>query len=308
MRAPPLAARLRPLAAAGLLGIGLAAIALAWAATAASDGWLPFIVEMQRELHRRLADALAAVRAQGPGAAWPLVGLAFAYGVFHAAGPGHGKVVIATYLTTHEGRLAHGLALTVAAALAQAATAIVAVHALAVALDLGLRATRDGVARLEPVSFALVALLGIYLALRAARRLARGHDHGAAHACATCTAADAGAGGPWSALGVVAAIGARPCAGAVVVLLLAYAGGLPLVGIAATLAMAVGTAVTTSALAVLAVGARRTAARVADRLPGGHGRLARLADGAALAGGLGLVAVGGLLLHAALTVPAHPFR
>jgi ABC-type nickel/cobalt efflux system permease component RcnA len=273
-----------------------------------SDGWIPFIVEMQRELHRRLADALAAVRTQGAGAAWPLVALAFAYGVFHAAGPGHGKVVIATYLGTHESRLARGLALTVAAALAQAATAIVAVHALTAVLDQGLRASRDGVARLEPVSFALVALLGLYLALRAARRLARGHDAGPAHACATCTATQAGAGGPWSALGVVAAIGARPCAGAVVVLLLAYAGGLPLVGIAATLAMAVGTAVTTGALAVLTVGARRTAARVADRLPGSHGRLARLADGVALAGGLGLVAVGGLLLHAALTVPAHPFR
>jgi ABC-type nickel/cobalt efflux system permease component RcnA len=150
-----------------------------------------------------------------------------------------------------------------------------------------------------------VAVLGLYLSLRAGRRLAR--RHGPGHACAACAAPAASAHGPWAALGVVAAVGARPCAGAVVVLLLAYAGDVRLVGIAATLAMAVGTALTTGALAVLAVGARRTAARVADGLPVAHGRLARLGDGIALAGGVVLLAVGGLLLQTALTAPAHPF-
>jgi len=303
MRAAAVTARLWPLAA-----VALAALGLAWIAAPALDGWAPFVVETQRALHRDLAAALAAVRAQGPGAAWPLVALAFAYGVFHAAGPGHGKVVIATYLTTQEGRLARGLALTVAAALAQAATAILAVHILATVLGQGLRASRGGAAQLEPVSFALVALLGLYLSLRAGRRLARRHEDGPGHACAACAAPEAAGGGRWSALGVVAAIGARPCAGAVVVLLLAYAGDLRLVGIAATLAMAIGTAVTTSALAVLAVGARRTAAAVAATLPGGHGRTARLADGVALAGGLLLLALGVVLLQAALATPAHPLR
>jgi ABC-type nickel/cobalt efflux system permease component RcnA len=305
MRAAALTARRWPLAA---LGVG--ALALAWTAAPALDGWVPLVVEMQRDLHRRLAAALAAVREGGPAAAWPLVALAFAYGVFHAAGPGHGKVVIATYLTTQESRLAHGVALTVAAALTQAATAILAVHILAVGLGQGLRATRGDVAQLEAVSFALVALLGLFLSLRAARRLTRRHGAGPAHACAACTAPAApGRGhGAWSALGVVAAIGTRPCAGAVVVLLLAYAGDLRLVGIAATLAMAIGTAVTTSALAALAVGARRTGARVAALLPGEHGHAARLADGLALAGGVLLLALGLVLLQAALATPAHPFR
>jgi ABC-type nickel/cobalt efflux system permease component RcnA len=297
---------LTPWAAAAALLSALSVLALAVAVPL--DGWLAFVLDTQRELHRALAAALAEVRTHGPAAAGPLIALAFAYGVFHAAGPGHGKVVMTTYLGTHESRLARGLALTLAASLAQAATAIVAVHALTVVLDQGLRQARGGIDRLEVVSFALVATLGAYLAVRAALRLGRRHAHGPAHACAACTGHAAATTGRWSALGVVAAVGSRPCAGAVVVLLLAYAGDLRLVGIAATLAMALGTAVTTGALAGLAVGARRTATRVADRLPGGHGRLAHLADGAALAGGLALLAVGGLLLHAALTVPAHPFR
>jgi len=291
------------------VALGLAVLAVALGALATSGDWVAFVVETQRELHRALAAALAVVREQGTAAAGPLVALAFAYGVFHAAGPGHGKVVMTTYLTTHEGRLGRGLALTAAAALAQALTAVVAVHTLVVVLGQGLRASRGGVAQLDAVSFALVALLGLYLALRAARRLVRRHDHGTGHGCAACGVHGARApAGPWSALGVVAAIGARPCAGAVVVLLLAYAADLRLVGVAATVAMALGTAVTTGALAVLAVGARRSAGRLAAVLPAEAGRLARWGDGAALAGGLLLLAVGLVLLQAAWTTPAHPFR
>ena len=302
MRAVVLSGHRRLVAAAGL-----GAVVLAVALLATSGGWVAFVVDTQRELHRGLAAALATVREQGPAAAGPLVALAFAYGVFHAAGPGHGKVVMTTYLTTHESGLVRGLALTAAAALAQAVTAVAAVHTLTVIVGQGLRAARGGVERLDAVSFALVAVLGLYLALRAGRRLWHCHDHQPDHACAAC-AVHASATGPWSALGVVAAIGARPCAGAVVVLLLAYAADLRLIGIAATLAMALGTAVTTGAMAILAVGARRTAGRLAATLPGAGGRLARLGDGAALAGGLVLLTVGLLLLQAAWTMPAHPFR
>ncbi len=277
------------------------------AVTVDAGAWLARVVEIQRALHRELAAALGAVRAQGPAAAGPLVALAFAYGVFHAAGPGHGKVVVATYLTTQKASWRRAVALPLAAALAQAATAIAAVHVLAVGLAWSLRATRGGVERLEPVSFALVAALGAYLALRAGWRLLRRHDDDAGHGCAGC-AAHADARGRWGAVGVVAAVGARPCAGAVVVLVLAYASDLRLVGAAATLAMALGTAVTTSALALLAVSARRTAGRLAAALPGPHHARARLVDGIALAGGLVLLALGLALVQTALSTPAHPFR
>ncbi|MFW5680571.1 MAG: nickel/cobalt transporter [Pseudomonadota bacterium] len=297
-----------------LLLAGLAFLAWSDAAAAWSDRWSLWLVEIQRSLHARLAAALDAVRTGGLGAAWPLVALSFGYGVFHAAGPGHGKIVISTYLATHESRLPPALRLTAAAALAQAVTAIVAVHTAVTLLGFGLRQARTEVDRLESLSFALVALLGALLtgrALRALWRRRRAPDR----ACASCghhhppPVSSTSGGGRWAALGVVASVGLRPCTGAVVVLLLAYAGDLRLVGIVAVLAMAVGTALTTGALASLAVLARRTAVRLVAWLPDGGGRLALALDVAALLGGLVILALGGLLLDASLQpAPPHPFR
>jgi nickel/cobalt exporter len=65
----------------------------------------------QRDLHRQLAAAMEAVQRQGATAAGALVVLSFLYGVFHAAGPGHGKVVISTYLMTQESQLRRGVVL-----------------------------------------------------------------------------------------------------------------------------------------------------------------------------------------------------
>jgi len=41
-------------------------------------------------------------------AVWGLFGLSFAYGVFHAAGPGHGKALIASYMLANERALRRG--------------------------------------------------------------------------------------------------------------------------------------------------------------------------------------------------------
>jgi nickel/cobalt exporter len=57
-------------------------------------GW---ILEKQAEFYRMLSGAIRAAKADGS-AAWTLMGISFVYGVFHAAGPGHGKAVISSYL------------------------------------------------------------------------------------------------------------------------------------------------------------------------------------------------------------------
>lgn len=267
-----------------------------------------WIVEVQRSLHRDLTTAVRAVRDAGLAAAWPLVALSFVYGVFHAAGPGHGKVVVATYVGTQESRLGAAVALTCAASLAQAVTAIVAVKVSVAVLGLGLREARGGVMDLELISFALVMLLGLGLAGRAALALRHATPD---QECAACGGHHHVPATPppglWGALGVVVAIGMRPCAGALVVLLIAHAGGIAWIGAGAAIAMAVGTAITTSALATLAVFARRTALRVAATLPA-SGAVERWLHVAALIGGLVLMTLGALLLQAAWTTPAHPFR
>ena len=87
--------------------------------------------------------------------------------------------------------------------------------------------------------------------------------------------------------GVVLAAGIRPCAGAIVVLVFALSQGLFSAGIAATFAMALGTALTTGLAAALAVFAKSLALRLA----GGRG-----AGGALAMAGLELLAAAFVLV------------
>jgi nickel/cobalt transporter (NicO) family protein len=243
-------------------------------AAPAATGLGGIILALQASFSRSLNAAVSALR--GGGSWSPLIGLAFAYGVFHAAGPGHGKAVIAGYIVAGERALRRGCALSACAALLQAcvAGAIVGIGSLilnATAASL----TRAGTL-IETVSFALVALVGLVLTWRKAGRLA--------HLGTACGPGCSHLPGPqaletldsWRArAGVVLAAGSRPCAGAVLVLIFAVSQGLPGAGVLAVLAMALGTALTTSALACLAVFAKRAALRLA----GGRGQAGTLALG-----------------------------
>src|SRR5262245_62764747 len=77
----------------------------------------------QQEFYRSLTGALKAMREDGT-KLWILIGLSFAYGIFHAAGPGHGKAVISSYMLANEVALRRGIALSFLSAFLQAATAI----------------------------------------------------------------------------------------------------------------------------------------------------------------------------------------
>jgi len=253
-------------------------------AAPAATGIGGVILALQASFSRSLNAAVSALRGSG---SWsPLVGLAFAYGVFHAAGPGHGKAVIAGYILAGEQALRRGATLSLCAALLQAgmAGAIVGLGTLV------LNATAASITRagtlIEAVSFALVALIGLLLTWRKAGRLT--------HLGAGCGPGCSHLPGPqaldthdtWrERAGVVLAAGTRPCAGAVLVLVFAVSQGVPGAGVLAVLAMALGTALTTTALACLAVFAKRAALRLA----GGRGQA-------------GLLALGGLELVAAAFV------
>ena len=134
-----------------------------------------YVFTMQRDLHRELAAAMRSVQANEAAAAWSLAGLGFLYGVFHAAGPGHGKVVISTYLATHESRLRRGVALSVLSSLLQGATALGAVGLTVAVLDRTFREAQSTAFALESVSYGLVGLLGLFLVFRSGRRLLARH-------------------------------------------------------------------------------------------------------------------------------------
>lgn len=149
-----------------------------------SRGWA-WLLEMQSRLNRDMASAVRQLKSDNPiAAAATLIGVAFAYGVLHAAGPGHGKAVISSYVLANEETVRRGIALSFLAAIFQALSAILFVGVLAILLrqtSIEMRAAEAGV---ETISWALVALVGAYLlwrqitGLRATTAPARAAPHG----------------------------------------------------------------------------------------------------------------------------------
>lgn len=282
-------------------------------ANAPAEGLLAFIVAMQGEFYRAMTGAVRAAKADGA-ALWGLIGISFAYGAFHAAGPGHGKAVISSYLLAGEERLRRGIVLAFASAMVQALVAVALAGIVAGALNLTARHMENIVRWIEVFAYGAIALIGLRLAWSKGRRFiaainaARQDTPLPAEECVDgCThlplpAENAGNRAFWSA---IAAVGARPCSGAVIVLVFALAQGLFWAGVAATFAMAVGTALTVSAIAAFAVGAKHLAVRfAAARAGAGTVLLTGIETMAALA----LLAFGLLLLTGQLvSEPLSPF-
>ena len=303
-----------PLVKASLLILLLAAV-IVFITTDAVDYWRQLVkaaIGTQRELHRGLANAMRAVQASEQAAFWTLTGLGFLYGVFHAVGPGHGKVIISTYLATHESRLGRGIALSFLSSLAQGVTAIVLVGGLALVAERSLGQSQNLGAWLEILSYGLVVLIGIFLTVRGARRLVRARRHSAAahHHC--CHAH-----GPTSdqlerslsmreLLLMILSIGIRPCSGAILVLVLAFAMQQLTAGVAAVAAMSIGTGLSISALAALTVYARKGVLALAEGFEAKSSMLGQYLDLAAILGGLIIASFGAALMKASFAVSQHP--
>jgi ABC-type nickel/cobalt efflux system permease component RcnA len=249
------------LAASGPFGVGRPEVAL----PPAPGGVFGWILAQQSAFYNALSASVRAAASNGR-EAWGLVALGLAYGVFHAAGPGHGKAVISAYLFATGETVRRGITLSIASALLQAVAAVAIVATLALVVGATAR-TMDAVTlNLERASYALIALIGAALAWRKGRDLLhalRGGPHEHSAACGHALVPESRAGGR-SAFGAVLAVGIRPCTGALIVLVFALAQGAFLAGVAATFAMAIGTAATVGAIATVAVLAKGLAVRLAS--------------------------------------------
>ncbi len=286
-----------------------------------------WLLAQQSHFYRALTGAVREAKTEAAGF-WLLAGLSFAYGVFHAAGPGHGKAVMASYMIANERALKRGLALTFLAALLQGVVAVAIVGVAALVFNATAPRMTQAAETIEMVSYAAVAGLGVYLvwtkgrglvaALRAAApqpafsaaggaplssrftcdAVEPGHVHDAS--CGHFRAPDPATlndGFSWgSALATIVAAGARPCSGAILVLVFALAQGVFLAGVGAVAAMSLGTALTTGALAAVAVLAKGLAMKLAGS---GEGRGALMARGAEFFAALVVLAVGLALLAGA---------
>jgi nickel/cobalt transporter (NicO) family protein len=370
---------------------------------------LNWVNVQQQEFYRALTGALKAMREDGS-KLWILIGLSFAYGIFHAAGPGHGKAVISSYMLANEVALKRGILLSFISAFLQAFTAIAVMTLVFLVLRGTAISMTDATWFLEVASYALISVFGAWLLWKKAGPLVRGltsgkpahslsaahahshrhthHDHSPAHdpahaphdrheheahdhdrpavallapgvalragvehrhdhdhhghahghahsdhshdkapanpisagatllqafrghdhhghvhaegeVCETCGHSHApdprmlsGEHFDWrTAWSAMAAVGMRPCSGALIVLSFAFLNGLWAGGILSVLAMAVGTAITVSVLATIAVTAKNFAVSMA-----GDGRIGNRVHTAIEILGAAFVLIVGLLL------------
>jgi ABC-type nickel/cobalt efflux system permease component RcnA len=128
--------------------------------------------EKQQAFYGKLSATLRQMKGNSPLAAtWTLMLLSFGYGVFHAAGPGHGKAVISAWLLATENELRRGVLISFMSAIIQALTAILLVSILFLVVASVGSTARNVAGVLESASYAMIALLGAWLVWTALRLL-----------------------------------------------------------------------------------------------------------------------------------------
>jgi nickel/cobalt exporter len=125
-------------------------------------GFAGWILAKQAEFYRLFSSTIRAAKSDGS-AAYTLLGISFLYGIFHAAGPGHGKAVISSYLVANDETWKRGIVLSFASAILQAFTAVAIVGIAAVALGATAKAMGNTVRVIEIVSYAMIILIGLRL-------------------------------------------------------------------------------------------------------------------------------------------------
>jgi ABC-type nickel/cobalt efflux system permease component RcnA len=131
-------------------------------ATPPPDGIIGWLLAKQAEFYRLLSGAIRSAKTDGS-AVWLLMGLSFAYGIFHAAGPGHGKAVISSYIVANEETWKRGVTLSFASALLQALVAIAVVGIAAALLGATAKTMSNAVWWIEIASYLLIAFMGARL-------------------------------------------------------------------------------------------------------------------------------------------------
>lgn len=326
----------------GLMGIALLAATIALAAGPLYDTYVQFLAWVfaeVRNFHGILTDSVKSLADENSFAtSFTLVFSSFAYGVLHAAGPGHGKLILSTYLLSQPEKIKKSIGLAILSSITQGLVAIALVYGLFFVFGLAARDTKIAVAWSERLAFVLVVLIGLVLIWRGLKVIFRndqpvhdnGHDHGHDHhhahhdhnhnhahhhhinddgVCTTCghahmpTNKQVDEATDWrTTLGVIFSIGLRPCTGAVLVLIFAHYANVSWAGILAVIAMSLGTAITVSALAITSVGARNIALKL---LGTSSGWGERISAAVAILGG-GFLALTGLGLYiSSMEAPAR---
>lgn len=275
------------------------------------NGFIQWCLATQITLHRYLVMYLLQLNNhQYSGGLWLLTG-AFLYGVLHAIGPGHGKFIVTTYLSTNKESQTAARVVPFLGSLMQGVSAILFVFILAVGLNLAsgdLSTSRWYVEKISAVMIAAFGAFIIYQALKSLRprkmtlfALKPLHQHDEQCGCGHHGVGGELTQGDWKTrLGVILAIGARPCSGAIMILLFSNALGIVSWGMAAVMTMSLGTALSIMGLSLAVRYAReRTVA-----LFGGSSSLHWLVPAVKITGGIVLILFATVLFLTVIPISA----
>lgn len=216
------------------------------------------MIDTQRTMMRDIGRYMRDIKeGTSRSAIWVGIGFAFLYGAVHAVGPGHGKMVVASYFVGHEARIGKGLLMGAQIAVTHVLSAVILVSLV----DLTFRQFLGGVPAeskgIRLVSYGLIVVIGLYLLYRAvmnaffngAGGLSRRHHHGD--------------GRQQTVLAMIA--GLVPCTGAILVMLFALANDILLFGVILVAAISAGMALTMSTIGAVTVLFRRAVVAAADK-------------------------------------------
>lgn len=251
--------------------------------------------------------------------AYALIFASLIYGLVHAAGPGHGKVVVTSYVMANHQTMRRGIFLAFLSAFVQGTVAIILVSSLAIIFGATGSTIKSAGHLLTQLSYGMIILLGVYLLFKTLQPIVfqkqilkeKGieHDHSADHDC-SCShkhIPDAGEiDGNWSLAKITAltlSVGLRPCTGAIFVLVFALLKGLFWIGAIAVYAMALGTAITISLVTIAAVTGRELALFTAT----GKSKATQTIYDICAIGGAFVIIVFGVVLLSSTFAPTRPF-
>jgi len=305
-------------------------------------------MQWQKGINKQLSDLLFQAQTHLYSAGASLMLLSFVYGILHSLGPGHGKLIVSTYVATHPTKIKVSLILTVLSALLQAVVAIILVSTLLIVFGASMREINGEANHLISVSFYVVILLGIIIVVRNARLLFKtippkkktlqihslrpltnnkvsnvtndnhdSHDSHGSHdnhdscGCGHVHFASANDINNASTLKeylvIIFSVGLRPCTGAIMVLLFSHVLNIYWLGVASAVAMGLGTALTTSVIAIMTVTGKKLVSHyMQDKTPHRHSHQGIGAEGMKrqliatlikLVGGSILIFIGAVLVN-----------
>ena len=235
-------------------------------------------MQWQKEINEQLSELLYDAKTHLISAGFSLVLLSFIYGILHSLGPGHGKLIVSTYVATHPTKIKISLMLTVLSALLQAIVAIALVSFLLTVFNASMREVNGEANRLVSLSFYTVLILGVLIIWRNGKAMIKSLfyrkptfkiksikplgskiETPKVEACACGHVHFAGAETINNAsslkeyLAIIFSVGLRPCTGAVMVLLFANMVDIYWLGVVSAFMMSIGTALTTSVIAIMTI-------------------------------------------------------